>query len=415
MRSATLAIALSFLATEIASAQVVGPATVLSSDTLLIRGQTFQLFGVDGIEFHQFCYVDGDAWACGASATRALQVQLDQFVVSCVPQGEAVNDVVPAVCSTDEGDVAELLTRRGWALAYRAQSEDYVAAEADARAEGEGVWRGTVVEPWVFREDMAAIEQRLTVRMFESLAAEAEAILTAERGGVPIFEGFETEVGPSAVATESEFRVSWLGNGYILDAIEERGVFDWRRPAAVLAAWQNELLDKLRDNAVASVLVSLSLRGAALEADSAGSYYDAIRAGAADWAAAGRQPVLLIAAPGVPEWITAWFSGDTPEGAEITQKPDIADPRYLGTIDGIDVFHRGAPGPESHLFPSDILTSVGYVTGENGRVVDLVFGDGDNPSELIVRYLQALQWRDESIVTIRYPYEPPAAPYGSGE
>ncbi|MBM3359650.1 MAG: thermonuclease family protein, partial [Betaproteobacteria bacterium] len=47
--------------------------------------------------------------------------------------------------------MAEAMVREGWALAYRQYSTDYVDEEAQAEAEGAGMWAGTFVAPWDFR------------------------------------------------------------------------------------------------------------------------------------------------------------------------------------------------------------------------------------------------------------------------
>jgi endonuclease YncB( thermonuclease family) len=41
---------------------------------------------------------------------------------------------------------------RGWALAYRKYSEDYVRQEEAARALGVGIWAGEFMEPWEWRK-----------------------------------------------------------------------------------------------------------------------------------------------------------------------------------------------------------------------------------------------------------------------
>ena len=42
------------------------------------------------------------------------------------------------------------LVANGWALAYRPESEAYVAQEEGARHAGRGLWRGDFVEPWLW-------------------------------------------------------------------------------------------------------------------------------------------------------------------------------------------------------------------------------------------------------------------------
>ncbi len=186
MRRSLLILLALALATP-ASAQVTGRAAAMGSDTLFLNGQVYQLFGIDGVEFHQFCFVDGEPWACGASATRAMQSLVDPVVITCTPTGDTNGEAIYAVCTSADGDLATTMTQQGWALANRDQSDDYVAAEEEARAAGNGIWRGVSIEPWTYRAQMAAIAQRYGEMIAEPLRAEAEQALTADDATVGIF------------------------------------------------------------------------------------------------------------------------------------------------------------------------------------------------------------------------------------
>ena len=412
MRAVALAIFLSLTVIGTASAQVTGRATVLGSDTISVRGQVFSLYGIDVVEFHQFCFVDGDPWACGASATRALQILLDPFAVTCEQRGDPVNGVAPGLCTTDEGDVADLMMQQGWGFADRAQTEDYVAVEEAARAAGEGIWRGVATEPWIFREEIAAIEARYVEGVAVSLTAEADELLGAAELDVPVFEGIGTTPSAAATALDQAIVVGWLGEGFIFGAIEERGVFNWRLPAAALGEWYSGIVNRIRDSAFETMWLALATRPrTVVEVADAEAYYAALRERAAGWLAEGRQPTLMVAAIGVPEWVTLWFSGEPPEGAEIVQKEGM-DARYLGTIDGIDVFYGDAPDAESLLFPSDLLLALGYETNAGGGIIDLAVRA--DAAEATISYRQLTEWRNDTIVGLAYPYEPPPdGPYGS--
>lgn len=413
MRVALVFIALSLLAVGPASAQVTGRANVLNSDTIAIGDQTFRLYGVDGIEFHQFCYVDGEPWACGAAATRALQVLLDPVVVTCEPTGEAAGDLVLAVCTSEEGDIAEIMTQQGWALALSDQSENYIAAEETARESKEGVWRGVVAEPWVFRDDIEAIERVYVERLMALLPAVAEDMLVGDEGGLPIFADVEVTVGVEGGAIERELVLPGFEPGFIDAAIPERGVFAWNLPAEALAVKRAEILQAINNLAIESVWLELGQRpGNLVEVEDAQTYYDAISANGAALIAAGRQPILTVASVELPIWITTWFEGDAPEGAEVTRNEEIVDPNYVGTIDGVDVYVGKTPASDSYLFPADILEAVAYEEGPDGNIVDVAPGTLEGAAALVIRFSQSIQWLDGDVVTIRYPYEEPTGPYG---
>ena len=62
-----------------------------------------------------------------------------------------------AVCWRDDGmELNAEMVRLGWALAYRPGSDPfprpkYERQEAEARAAGRGMWRGTFIPPWEWR------------------------------------------------------------------------------------------------------------------------------------------------------------------------------------------------------------------------------------------------------------------------
>jgi nuclease-like protein len=57
-----------------------------------------------------------------------------------------------AVCSIDGVDLAEWLVRNGLALDWPKYSKGkYDGAQRDAEHAGHGIWKGTYVEPWLYR------------------------------------------------------------------------------------------------------------------------------------------------------------------------------------------------------------------------------------------------------------------------
>ena len=93
-------------------------------------------------------------------------------------------------------------------------------------------------------------------------------------------------------------------------------------------------------------------------------------------------------------------------------KEGLEGTSYLGTIDGIDVYIGLIPETDSYLFPADLLVAVSYATGADGNAIAIDFAVPDDPAELVIRFDQATEWRDDPVVTIRYPYEAPEGPYG---
>lgn len=393
-----------------AAAQVSGRATALSSDSLAINEAVFQLFGIDGVELHQFCFVNGRPLACGATATRAFQTLIEPVVVTCTPTGETAGAAAVARCRSEEGDLAELIVRQGWALADRETATDYVVAEDDARAARVGVWQGTFVEPWAFRADLDAIARRYAARAMPDVLTEAGALLLApDDGRFGVLTGFTVAAGePAADTPPTDFRRQGIDRALIAAPFGATGVFTWEGVAAALSAWIDAIVADIAKTAVDDLWLELIRRPGTdiiLEEEDQGAYYDAVIAAAEPILAAGRQPVLVVATPSVPFWIDDWFLGYPPPGAVVETKP-IDDPDYLGTIDGVDVFVGQVPNTMSLVIPQDILVGIVYADRGGGLVVDAAGIPPEDPWEWVLTYVREARWREHPVVRITYPYDP---------
>lgn len=396
-----------------AQAQVAGRANVLTSDSFDLGPNTYRLYGVDAVEFHQFCFVDGEPWACGASATRAFQVLLDPVIVTCEGTGEVTPSGEFATCTSEEGDIAEILVEQGWAFANPEQTDAYVAAEEAARAEGVGIWRGLVLPPWEYRQDIAAIEENMAERANASLEPAGQDSLLNNLDYVAVFDEFEVATDAEDGA-EIEFAAPEIGAGFINRSIPDRGVFEWRQPAAALRNWRSGIVARMQAEATLAMMQSIGdSADTVVETADAGSYYLALTEQAAPLFEQGLQPILMIIGLPNPFWMADWFGEAPPQGAEITYRDDIEDPTYLGTIDGIDVYRTLAPGGESYLLAENALERVTFVEHDDGNIVSVERNADVDPAEVIVRFQIRPDWVDAPIANIRYPYEAGEGPYGS--
>jgi endonuclease YncB( thermonuclease family) len=133
--------------------ELVGRATVVDGDTLGIRDQRIRLHGIDAPESSQLCTTAGDKdWRCGQKAANALSEKIGQRNVRCVGTKRDRWKRLIAVCFVGDQDLNGLLVRRGWAVAYRKYSKDYVPQEERARRAKVGVWSGEFVMPWDWRK-----------------------------------------------------------------------------------------------------------------------------------------------------------------------------------------------------------------------------------------------------------------------
>jgi hypothetical protein len=367
----------------------------------LLNGHAYRLFGIDGFRFNQSCFVDGRQLACGVSAVRALQTLLDPAAVTCTPKGNSTAGVMPATCMGADGDVALTLVEQGWALADRAESSDYVAAEAAARRGKAGAWAGTFLAPEAYRAQIAAIEARYAELAGDAARTEAEATLADGRLDFGGLTGITVASAEAGDFREHEASFDEFSPGFIDAAIKPPDVFDWSKVAAVLDATRHKGVKTLEASVVNTIWDELAARPSqTVDARTGDEFYAALKSNSAEWIAAGRQPVLFVMAPSLPSWVRDWFAGRLPTGAEVSRRPDRSSPSYLGTIDGIDVYVGPGRQRAALLVPADILSGVTYRKDADGRILELQV---EAQNQWVLRYAVTLQWRNDTPVWMAFP------------
>lgn len=141
-------VALLFLMSGSAVADVIGKPRVIDGDTIEIGGERIRLYGIDAPEPNQKCTADGREWACGQEAIFALAFEMAEHWVTCTGDDRDTDGQLIAVCTLGPYDLNARIVRGGWALALRRQSMDYVDAENEAREARRGLWKGEFVPPW---------------------------------------------------------------------------------------------------------------------------------------------------------------------------------------------------------------------------------------------------------------------------
>jgi len=135
---------------------VSGAASVVNADILGFEGgQRVILWGVDAPERTQPCLINGTEWSCYELAGRQLATLISGGEVTCTLTGEP--DPFRrrfGICVAGGVDVNAEMVRSGMALAYVEQTDDYAAAEAEAKAAQVGLWQpgSQFLEPWIHRE-----------------------------------------------------------------------------------------------------------------------------------------------------------------------------------------------------------------------------------------------------------------------
>jgi endonuclease YncB( thermonuclease family) len=142
-----------------ANADVTGMPRVIDGDTIAFGNQRVRLHGIDAPESRQYCLARvayhtsawEERWNCGEEATFALAYEVGDHWVRCEEKDIDRYGRIVAICYVGPYDLNALMVRKGWALAYRQYSKDYIDEEATAKAAGAGIWRGDFTPPWKWR------------------------------------------------------------------------------------------------------------------------------------------------------------------------------------------------------------------------------------------------------------------------
>lgn len=174
MRVFVACLLLCFAGAERSSANDTTP-TIVDADTIYLNGDKIRLEGVDAPETDQTCLnAESQAFKCGLEARRALEARFGNRSWTCRPSGKDRYGRTLAACSVEGQDVGRWLVREGWALAFRRYSTAYSADETVARDGRRGLWNGSFIAPWDWRQRSSSSE----VLGATSVSIEASRVLT---------------------------------------------------------------------------------------------------------------------------------------------------------------------------------------------------------------------------------------------
>ena len=131
----------------------IGQASVIDGDTLEIHGTRIRLWGVDAPESNQLCRgEDSEQYRCGAQAANELDAFIARRPVNCIPISLDRYGRTVATCAVDGADLGEWLVKKGLALDWPNYSNGkYATVQREAEQAGAGIWKGSYVEPWLYR------------------------------------------------------------------------------------------------------------------------------------------------------------------------------------------------------------------------------------------------------------------------
>jgi len=136
-----------------------GIAEVTGPGMLSLAGKRILLWGVDAPVRGQPCYAGSKEWNCATASAKTLLNLVGDQEIACETRRVDRYGRVFAVCTAGEVDVNQALVEAGMAVALPSETTDYVAAEAEAKAKGIGVWRGPFTAPADYREMLAGHPQ----------------------------------------------------------------------------------------------------------------------------------------------------------------------------------------------------------------------------------------------------------------
>ena len=144
---------LASMSAALADDDLTGQASIIDGDTLEIHGTRIRLWGVDAPESSQLCRgEDSLQYRCGAQAANDLDAFIARRPVSCLPISLDRYGRTVATCFVGGVDLGSWLVRNGLALDWPEYSKrKYDETQREAEQAGRGIWKGSYVEPWLYR------------------------------------------------------------------------------------------------------------------------------------------------------------------------------------------------------------------------------------------------------------------------
>ena len=130
---------------------------ITDGDTLKRNGIRYRLEGFDAPEINQICNLNNKDWECGLAAALYLEQLHGTDGFECEELGKDRYKRILARCyifkDGNRMDIGSIMVRKGYALAYRRYSKDYIDEEKLAKENKRGLWRSKFIKPWEWRRD----------------------------------------------------------------------------------------------------------------------------------------------------------------------------------------------------------------------------------------------------------------------
>lgn len=133
-----------------------GSGAAIEGDVVSVNGNAVKLWGIDAPDAGQTCRDRaGRTYDCFEAARKALAGYIGQNQITCHIRGQDSHGQQIGTCGVNGLDLAALMARDGWALAFQGLSFHYTRLEGEAQARRRGLWAGRVEPPWTWRSQQA--------------------------------------------------------------------------------------------------------------------------------------------------------------------------------------------------------------------------------------------------------------------
>ena len=126
---------------------------IIDGDTIMLNSEKIRFYGIDTPEKKQKCKDrNGLSYPCGEFATNELKKIISSGQLFCKKRATDRYGRSISICYVNGVDINSLMVKKGWALAYRKYSKDYIDEEKEAKDKKMGMWAGKFIAPWRWRK-----------------------------------------------------------------------------------------------------------------------------------------------------------------------------------------------------------------------------------------------------------------------
>ena len=144
--------------------EIYGVPKIIDGDTVHINSKKIRLEGIDAPEIKQQCKKPSlkisaviglqinKNYSCGVIAKIKLTDKINNSKIKCISSSKDRYNRFLATCYKNRINLNKWMVRKGYAVAYKRYSKDYVRDEEYAKKNKLGFWEGTFIMPEKWRK-----------------------------------------------------------------------------------------------------------------------------------------------------------------------------------------------------------------------------------------------------------------------